>query len=345
MFSRTLFPAQVLLFLFLFPVTLLNAAEVQNVKPSQAGNRILFEFDVVGEEPETEITVTVRVGDKTLSSDQLHLEGDFGKVRVARGKRIYWNVLQDFPRGLSGDVSWEIMAGGRIYKDPITGMELVFVKGGCFQMGDTFGDGGADEKPVHDVCVSDFYMGKFEVTQRQWRIVMGTTPSTFKNCGDDCPVEQVSWNDAQEFISTLNQKTGKRFRLPTEAEWEYAARSGGKKEKWAGTSSEGDLGDYAWYGKNSGRQTRPVGQKKPNGLGLYDMSGNVWEWCADWHDANYYQRSPRDNPGGPDRWSLRVSRGGSWAGSARDERATERRSGSSKGRSIEGGFRLVLAPR
>jgi len=122
---------------------------------------------------------------------------------------------------------------------------------------------------------------------------MGGNRSYFQNCGDDCPVETVSWNDAQDFISRLNQRTGKRFRLPTEAEWEYAARSGGKREKWAGTSSESELGDYAWYSKNSGGSTHPVGQKKPNGLGLYDMSGDVWEWCQDWYGKDFYKWRPR----------------------------------------------------
>jgi formylglycine-generating enzyme required for sulfatase activity len=112
-------------------------------------------------------------------------------------------------------------------------MPFVFVKGGCYQMGDTFGDGKSDEKPVHDVCVSDFYMGKYEVTQGQWKRIMGNNPSSFSGCGDNCPVENVSWKDVQDFISRLNRQSGKRYRLPTEAEWEYAARSGGKREKWA----------------------------------------------------------------------------------------------------------------
>ena len=199
------------------------------------------------------------------------------------------------------------------FTDPVTGMEFVFVKGGCFQMGDTFGDGNSDEKPVHEACVDDFYLGKYEVTQGQWQGVMGSNPSYFKECGVNCPVEQVSWNDVQEFISRLNQRSGRRFRLPTEAEWEYAARSGGKAEKWSGTSSEGELGQYAWYSGNSDKRTHPVGEKRPNGLGLYDMAGNVWEWCADWYGGNnYYQGSPRNNPEGPGSGSTRVIRGGSW---------------------------------
>jgi sulfatase modifying factor 1 len=231
------------------------------------------------------------------------------------------------------------------YRDSTTGMELVLIKGECYQMGDVFGDGYPNEKPVHDVCVGDFYMGKHEVTQRQWRTIMGSNPSCSENCGDDCPVECVSWNDAQDFISRLNQRTGKKFRLPTEAEWEYAARSGGKREKWAGTSNESDLGDYAWVKDNSEGTTHSVGQKKPNGLGFFDLTGNVWEWCQDWYDENYYQRSPRDNPGGPASGGQRVLRGGSWLTLARNARAAYRYGLDPGDRYDFGGFRLVLVPR
>jgi formylglycine-generating enzyme required for sulfatase activity len=208
------------------------------------------------------------------------------------------------------------VASGKEFKDPATGMEFVFVKGGCYQMGDIFGDGDSDEKPVHEVCIDDFYIGKYEVTQAQWKVIMGNNPSYFKNCGflgsGNCPVENLSWDDTQEFIQRLNQKTGNKYRLPTEAEWEYAARSGGKKEKWAGTNDESKLGDYAGYVKNSGNKTHPVGRKKPNGLGIYNMSGNVLEWVNDWYDEEYYKKSPRNNPQGPDSGQYRALRGGSW---------------------------------
>jgi len=198
---------------------------------------------------------------------------------------------------------------------------VVFVKGGCFPMGDTFGDGGSDEKPVHEVCVSDFSLGKYEVTQAQWKSVMGSNPSKFKQCGGDCPVENVSWNDVQTFIGKLNTQTGKSYRLPTEAEWEYAARSGGKNEKYAGGK---DLDSIAWYGDNSSKQTHPVGQKQPNGIGLYDMSGNVWEWCQDWYDESYYESSPKDNPQGASNSEDRVLRGSSWDGNAATSRVSNR---------------------
>jgi formylglycine-generating enzyme required for sulfatase activity len=224
--------------------------------------------------------------------------------------------------------------------DPITGMEFVSVKGGCYQMGST--TGGTDEKPVHQVCLSDFHMGKYEVTQGQWEKMMGSNPSHFKQCGPECPVEDVSWNDAQEFIKKLNSGSGKQYRLPTEAEWEYAARSGGKDEKWAGTSDETSLGKYAWYEKNSGQTTHKAGLKKANGLGLHDMSGNVWEWCQDWYSDSYYDDSQKDNPTGPDNGEQRVLRGGSWLYNDNDARAASRSRCDPGSRYNYGGIRLVL---
>lgn len=189
-------------------------------------------------------------------------------------------------------------------------VEMVSVPGGCFQMGDNFNEELYGEKPVHEVCVSDFQLARYEVTQGQWKAVMGSNTSYFKDCGTDCPVERVSWEDAQEFIEKLNQLTGKTYRLPTEAEWEYAARSGGNKEKYAGENEKSSLDRVAWYAQNSGHRTHKVGLKSPNGLGLYDMSGNVWEWCSDWYDKHYYENSPKFNPQGPANGKYRVSRGG-----------------------------------
>ena len=222
------------------------------------------------------------------------------------------------------------------FTDPTTGMEFVNLSGGCFQMGDNFGDGDSDEKPVHEACVSDFAIGKYEVTQGEYKRIMGSNPSAFSSCGDNCPVEQVSWNDAQSFIGKLNKKTGKNYRLPTEAEWEYAARSGGKREKYSG----GDNVDaVAWYSGNSGSKTHPVGQKQANGLGIYDMSGNVREWVSNWY-GNYSSGS-QQNPQGPSLGSSRVNRGGCWYFDARNVRAAIRADRSPDNRNYDLGFRLV----
>ena len=192
----------------------------------------------------------------------------------------------------------------------IGNIEMIFVKGGTFTMGAT-AEQGSDafdfEKPTHSVTVSDFYIGKYEVTQAQWRAVMGSNPSCFK--GDNLPVENVSWNDVQEFITKLNAQTGKKYRLPTEAEWEYAARGGNQSKgyKYSGSNS---ISNIAWYDANSNKMTHIVGQKSPNELGIYDMSGNVWEWCQDWYGS--YSSSSQTNPTGPSSGSYRVLRGGCW---------------------------------
>lgn len=210
------------------------------------------------------------------------------------------------------------------FTDPSTGVEFILVRGGCFPMGDTFGDGHEQEKPWHEVCVNDFYLGKHEVTQGQWKKIMGNNPSHFKNCGDDCPVEQVTWLDVQSYLAEINGKTEKKYRLPTEAEWEYAARSGGKTERWAGTSSSGRLKEFAIFDDNANDTLSQVGRKKPNALGFHDMSGGVWEWVQDWYSKDYYNAGPRDNPQGPAEGTSRVLRGGSWLDVAGDIRTSTR---------------------
>ncbi len=219
--------------------------------------------------------------------------------------------------------------------DPTTGMTLQRVTGGTFAMGDTFGDGSSNELPVHQVTVGDFYIGTYDVTQGQWQTVMGSNPSHFTACGTSCPVEQVSWSDIQIFIAILNQRSGKNYRLPTEAEWEYAARSGGKSEEYSGGN---DVTAVAWYSANSGNTTHPVCQKQANGLGLYDMSGNVSEWVSDWFGS--YAAAAQVNPQGPITGSYRVIRGGSWARDPVGVRASIRNYGGS-GSGSGTGFRLV----
>jgi len=207
-------------------------------------------------------------------------------------------------------------------------------------MGDD--DGDREERPVHEACIGNFYMGRFEVTQAQWKSIMGKNPSKNKD-SELNPVEDVSWNDVQDFIRELNQRTGRNYRLPTEAEWEYAARSGGRREKWAGTTNESDLGNYAWYDDNSRRNSHQVGQKRPNGFGIYDMSGNVAEWVSDTYDNDYYKNSPRINPTGPSRDNDRVFRGGSYRDRAKDARTTKRDKKSTRRSDNTIGFRLALS--
>jgi len=228
------------------------------------------------------------------------------------------------------------------FVDPVTGMEFIWVPGGCFQMGcgSWAGNCESHEKPVHEVCVDGFLMGKFEVTQGQWRRVMGGNPSCFKN-GDDYPVENVTWNDAQKFIrklSALNNNKYK-FRLPTEAEWEYACSSGGKPETYSGSDR---IDRVAWYSGNSGLRTHRIGTKAPNGLGLYDMSGNVWEWCQDWYGD--YPSGHVADPKGPSSGSRRVDRGGGWDNHAGYCRSANRDSSTPGVRHRRLGFRLARIP-
>lgn len=265
----------------------------------------------------------------------------YRKITTSRPeiKQQAWAALvSSYPEGRSvpvGEVGKLMKAlGMRGGEDPATGIELVSVPEGCFQMGST---GNADEQPVHQVCVSGFNIGKYEVTQGQWKKVMGSNPSHFSSCGDNCPVEQVSWNDIQQFISRLNSQSGTNYRLPTEAEWEYACRAGGTEE-YCGSN---DINGVAWYKDNSWSQTHPVGQKQANAWGIYDMSGNVWEWVNDWYDKSYYSGSPQSNPQGPSSGSYRVNRGGGWVDDSAGVRASGRDTDSPENRYDDLGFRLV----
>jgi len=253
------------------------------------------------------------------------------------------------------------------FKDDVVGIEMVFVKGGTFKMGCTSEQGtdcSDDEKPIHSVTVSDFYIGKYEVTQNQWVKVMGSNPSSFK--GGNLPVEQVSWNDVQKFILRLNTMTGKKFRLPTEAEWEYAARGGANSKgyKYPGSNN---VNYVAWYNVNSGdkvfrdglfeeyrnkddfdgyykilasnkNKTWAVGTKSPNELGIHDMSGNVQEWVSDWY--GHYGSDAQMDPKGPSAGSIRVIRGGSYV--ERDCRVSNRSFDIPDFSINTTGFRLVL---
>ena len=220
-------------------------------------------------------------------------------------------------------------------------IEMVKVEAGTFMMGATseMKKPYSWEKPVHQVILTnDYYMGKYEVTQALWQAVMGNNPSKFK--GDNLPVETVSWNDCQDFISKLNSLTGRNFRLPTEAEWEYAAR-GGKKSRGYQYSGSSKISNVAWYDGNSGSKTHAVGTKQPNELGIYDMTGNVWEWCQDWYGS--YSSSSRTNPTGATSGSIRVRRGGCWGINARYCRSSYRSFSTPVNRGNGLGLRLALS--
>lgn len=217
---------------------------------------------------------------------------------------------------------------------------MVYVEGGSFMMGATAEQGidaTESEKPPHKVNLSSFSMGKYEVTQEEWQAVMGNNPSGFK--GTKLPIESVSWNEAQEFIRKLNDITGKKFRMPTEAEWEYAARGGNRSKGYKYSGSDA-LSDVAWHSKNGGYMTHEIGRKKPNELGLYDMAGNVWEWCQDLYGS--YSSDSKTNPTGSSSGSTRVARGGSWISNERYCRLSYRNYEPENKKSAEIGLRLAL---
>ncbi|TAF63440.1 MAG: formylglycine-generating enzyme family protein, partial [Cytophagales bacterium] len=225
--------------------------------------------------------------------------------------------------------------------------KMIKVKGGSFQMGSNDYN---DEKPLHTVTLTDYYIAETEVTQALWRAVMGTNPSENKNC-DECPVENVSWNDiVNGFFPKLEQLTGKKYRLPTEAEWEYAAR-GGQKSKGYTYAGSNDLNQVAWYSENysqgkygSTGTTHPVKTKAPNELGLYDMSGNVWEWCQDGYDSKFYSsaEATKTNPVNNNTAGVRVLRGGSWYALATNCRVANRRINTPDDRASYIGLRLLV---
>ena len=242
----------------------------------------------------------------------------------------------------SGNNALSQQISSKTYTANGVSFDMMMVKAGTFTMGATseMKDPKSDEKPTHQVTLTnDYYIGKTEVTQALWKAVMGNNPSYFK--GDNLPVEQVSWDDCQKFISKINSLTGKNFRLPTEAEWEFAARGGNNSNHYQYSGSN-KLGDVAWYNGNSGDKTHVVATKQPNELGLYDMSGNVWEWCSDCFGN--YSSSSLTNPTGPNSGSSRVFRGGSWCNDARSCRSSLRFNYGHDRSHSDLGLRLVLVP-
>jgi formylglycine-generating enzyme required for sulfatase activity len=312
--------------------------------------------------PNGTVTIHVRHPDgsetlaETVTADP---EGWFYTVYSAAmdkpsGTYRWWAV--DETRGQkSGELSYTIAGGGPV-GDSFTndlGMTFVRIPAGTFMMGSPEDElGRDDDETLHQVTLTDdFYMMTTEVTQDQWEAVMGSNPSHFDECGGDCPVEMVSWIDVQDFILTLNAKDSRSYRLPTEAEWEYATRAGTTTAFYSGGITIKDfacdldpkLNTIGWYCGNSGDTTHPVGQKQPNFWGLYDMSGNVCEWCQDWYGT--YPENDRINPSGPSSGVARVIRGGGWYDVARRCRSASRTSSSPGNQRNSGyGFRLALSP-
>ena len=318
-----------LLFLFFVLAAFVAGAQtVTNSRSVQEGKMVKIYYDL-SEDAEISIYLSTDGGRSYESRPIGHVSGDVGSsVSAGKGKCAVWDVLAD-RESLNGDkICFKVVASGGAVTITVGGVsfKMIKVEGGTFTMGCTIGQGKDcydDEKPALNVTLSDYYIGETEVTQALWKAVMGRNPSKWK--GKNLPVETVSWDDCQVFIRKLNSMTGRYFRLPTEAEWEYAARGGKKSIEYK--YSGGDIvGDVAWYNGNSGEKTHVVKGKRANTLGLYDMSGNVDEWCSDW------------TPSG----SGRYFRGGNWSHNARNCRVSSRNNCSPAfcGSSI--GLRLVM---
>jgi formylglycine-generating enzyme required for sulfatase activity len=323
-----------IVFQIIFSVLCLSAQaqKVSNIRAEQRGQEIVILYSLETATPCEVGLMLSQDNGVTWGAPLKNVSGDVGKNIAAGEKQINWKVLEEREQLVGDKIKFKLIASGRKSFEP----EMVFVEGGTFQLGSSSGE--SDEKPVHSVTLSAFNIGKYEVTQAQWKAVMGSNPSYFKDC-DQCPVEQVSWNDVQDFIRKLNAQTGKNYRLPTEAEWEYAAK-GGKSSKGYTYSGSNDLNSVAWNTENSGSKTHAVGGKQANELGIYDMTGNVWEWCSDWYGA--YNSYSETNPTGASSGQYRVLRGGGWYYFANGCRAADRFRYAPDYRYGDDGFRLVL---
>ena len=322
------------------------AQEVSNTRFEQDGKLVNIYYDL-SEMADVSIYLSTDGGRNYETSPIGHVSGHVGR-QVAAGKNrcAVWDVLSDRDKLQGGQICFKIKAVRQDGKQDITiggvSFYMVYVKGSTFRMGCTSEQGSNcrdGEIPAHSVTLSDYYIGETEVTQALWNAVMGDNPSHWQ--GDNLPVENVSWEDAQAFIRKLNQMTGLSFRLPTEAEWEYAARGGNKNRGYL-YSGGNNIGEVAWYDGNSGKKTHAVKRKRANELGLYDMSGNVWEWCSDWYGA--YIGGLQTNPAGPSTGSFRVLRGGCFENFARECRVSHRHNFMLSQRSLYWGLRLVLLP-
>ena len=294
---------------------------VSNVDAYQEGKNIIITYDTDKAGSVGDVYCSTD-GGNTWSNPLRRVTGDVNKLVPAGSHRIVWDVLSEREKLAGANICFKVEANSGRFSVNGVSFEMVRVEGGTFRMGATSeqeDEADGDEKLVHSVTLSSYYIGKTEVTQALWQAVMGSNPSHFK--GADLPVEFVTWNECQEFIQKLNRLTGSNFRLPTEAEWEFACRGGNNScgYKYSGSNN---LGSVAWYDGNSGNQTHPVATKVPNELGIYDMSGNVWEWCSDcFGDYTSYSQT---NPTGPQSGLCHVDRGGSWYGSARHCRSSDR---------------------
>lgn len=330
---------RILLFFLIITSNLGYSQNVTNIQVEQIGKKVHVTYTL---DKTADITLHLSAdGGVTYSEPLKQVTGGVGKNVLIGTHTIIWDVLAEKDKLQGDNIVFKVKANStRSLTEMVNGVtfEMVYVEGGTFTMGCTSEQGSdceTDEKPAHQVTLSSYYMGKFEVTQALWQAVMGSNPSNFK--GSNLPVENVSWDDIQGFIRKLNSLTGHTYRLPTEAEWEFAARGGTKSNgyKYSGSNT---IDQVAWYTDNSSSMTHSVGTKQANELGIYDMSGNVWEWCQDWYGA--YTSGFQTNPKGASTDSNRVLRGGSKRHIAWDCRVSDRSNLSPGISNYYSGFRL-----
>jgi formylglycine-generating enzyme required for sulfatase activity len=288
-----------IVFQIIFSVLCLSsqAQNVSNIRAEQRGQDIVVLYALETSSPCEVSLLLSQDNGCTWSAPLKNVSGDVGKNISAGEKQIIWEVLEERDQLVGDLIKFKVF----VAQDKSIEIEMVFVAGGDFIMG------GGDQ-PERPFTLSSFFIGKYEVTQAQYNAIMGNKWGSFRGC-NDCPVESISWNHVQQFIQKFNARTGENYRLPTEAEWEYAAR-GGNMSKGYIYSGSNDINAVGWYDSNSERKTHPVGLKQSNELGIYDMTGNVWEFCSDWY--NYYVVGSQHNPIGPSFGEFRVARGGSW---------------------------------
>lgn len=350
---------QILLLAAMCFTTIVCAQTVSNVVAKQVGNTIEITYDL---DKAADVSLLLsRDGGANYAATPKSLSGDAGKNVTPGRKKIVWNLLQDGSEWNIERARFKVVAedkSKKVFSVNGVSFTMILVEGGTFTMGATSEQGSDcydNEKPAHSVTLSDYYIGQTEVTQALWKAVMGSTVYQqrdkadkswpIRGEGDNYPMYYISWNECQEFVNKLNsllssQLGGKRFALPTEAQWEYAAR-GGRKSNGYKYSGSNTIDYVAWYtdNDNSSSATHPVATKSANELGIYDMSGNVWEWCQDWYGS--YSSASQTNPTGASSGSNRVKRGGSWGCSASYCRVSYRIYNSPASRYSDLGLRLV----
>jgi len=320
--------------------------EVKNVIAAQNFNDIIVSYDLLSENESLRYTVSLYCstnGGKVFGDPLRNTKGDVGfNVTPGEGKKITWGVLEEHRQFVYDDVVFKV----KVRANTSGIIDLVLVEGGSFTMGNILGE--EDEKPAHVVQLSNFYISKHEITVKQYKEYCEKTRKSMPESNvqwlDYHPITYVSWEDAKGYCHWLSETTGEKYRLPTEAEWEYAAK-GGMNEDQDTKATRSETDKYAWHKGNTGGYGHyQVGKLKPNELGIYDIIGNVWEWCEDWYGKTYYTYSPGLNPPGPPNGKIKVARGGSWREPGEKISETYRFYQSPTSRTNYVGFRVVKEP-